>query len=326
MSDSDEAGADQPSDTAIAEAANWVARLRSDQRTAETETRFRAWLALTAENVTAFETVTDAWDLAAGVLPKNITPPRAERRFAPALASVAALAALLFFLWPDSGTAFRTGVGERRVVSLADGTRMLLNTDTRLKVRFSAERRSIILDQGEVSFEVAHDATRPFVVAAGNSQVVAIGTHFDVRWTERDLAVTLSEGRVKVIDRAPRGRAHEFDLRPGQRLENRDAAVPVLRNVNLEVAEAWRSGQVVFDALPLPQAVAEMNRYSRDRIEIRGLGADRVKVSGVFRAGASAKFARAIGDLYSLKVTQDVGHIVIEPGPEPHAPTAVEVR
>src|SRR5690606_20728867 len=133
----------------------------------------------------------------------STTRPERPRRGVPAVA--AALAASLVIalggVWwlTEVRGAYATRPGEQKVATLKDGSRIALNTDTRLDVRFDAGRRRIRLDRGEAMFEVAHDADRPFVVVAGDTRVQALGTVFIVRRTGDDVVVTLVKGRVAVV-------------------------------------------------------------------------------------------------------------------------------
>src|SRR5262249_47175706 len=97
-----------------------------------------------------------------------------------------------------NGGRYSTPVGGIDNVALADGSRMTLNTDTRIRVALTETERRIELDKGEGFFEVAKDPSRPFVVYAGNKRVVAVGTKFSVRRENDDVEVIVTEGRVRL--------------------------------------------------------------------------------------------------------------------------------
>ncbi len=149
---------------------------------------------------------------------ESATPTRVRWVLAAALAT--AVAGLVIFQpWRDVQV-YATGVGKRQVVVLRDGTRMSLNTGTRVKAELTSTQRTVLVDGGEALFEVAKDAQRPFVVRAAGSEVVALGTVFSVRLTpdgaqgDNMLAVTLIEGTVTVRS-LPRAAVHEGEpLRP----------------------------------------------------------------------------------------------------------------
>lgn len=290
----------------IVEASIWVARLQSDTRGPETERDFRAWLDASAANRAAFELTSETWDLAGGA---RIADRRPARRIRKPLA-MALAAGLLAGIGVGGWYAQRpapivTAVGEQRSLRLADGSVVTLNTATALTASFDDDRRLVRLDRGEASFEVAKDSLRPFIVEAGGTRVVAVGTVFDVRYVDGGLSVTLAQGKVRVVGRSVPGAAPaEIEMNPGQRLRMATPdARPTLRAVNLQTARAWRAGQVVFGDTLLGEAVAEMNRYSDRPIVIDDPAVARLRISGAFRATDSAQFARAVSDIYGLALT-----------------------
>src|SRR5262249_40880821 len=115
-------------------------------------------------------------------------------------AALAAIVLGIFLYQQNAGVA--TGVGEQRMLALDDGTHVILNTDTRVRVDYERDARRIELDKGEALFEVAHDAARPFFVTAGDRRIQALGTSFAVRRDESQVAVTLVDGKVTVASLA----------------------------------------------------------------------------------------------------------------------------
>lgn len=316
-----------PSSVVRAEAAAWVARLHGSGRSRSLEAGLRLWLKADAAHARAFEIATEAWELGAGARGAAVTrmaaqgvEPAVPRQwgYGHAMAAVALFAVLGMTLfagvWRDRFIV--TAVGEQRVLTLADGSRIMLNTATRLAVRDEEAGRYVDLDQGEALFDVAHDPSRPFVVSAGGRQIVALGTSFVVRSQERQLTVTLMEGRVAVKP-ASGGAAGQSEmlLSPGQRVtfEERDAP-RVDKPVPEEVA-AWRRGEVVLDRVRLRDAADEMNRYSRIKLQIVDPATGDMPVSGVFRAGDTQRFAKAVGEIYHLDVERRGEQILISGAP-----------
>lgn len=322
-----------PSAAACAEAAAWIARLHGEERSAKVETGFQRWLAADAEHRAAFEMANDVWT---GVerLPKNTAPATIARRMrlvaAPRmLAGCAALLVLLagaLYYARDPGLATR--VGEQRTLSLEDGTRVSLNTASRIHVRFDRAVRRIELDQGEAFFEVAKHADWPFVVTAGPRQVVARGTAFLVRREDDRTAVTLVEGKVTIapageaIATAPPAPAAAKDdtadhvtLSPGERITFSARTAPRRDQPSLAGITAWQRGQVVLDHTPLADAAAEMNRYSDTELKIEDADVRRAEVTGIFRTGDSAYFAQAVAETYHLRVAKQGRSIVLSGTP-----------
>jgi transmembrane sensor len=241
--------------------------------------------------------------------------------------ALAGVVALILALRLPGATAYRTAVGEQRLIVLEDGSHMLLNTDTRLRVDFRAAQRTVEVSTGEVFFEVAKDAQRPFVVRVAGSEVVAVGTAFSVRYAPtgrlpQELAVTLVEGHVKVRS----ARSSDADaLAPtesvlmdaGERLVldrvKRQASVNVVAAVdrpNVEQVLAWKVREASFNDTPLADAVAEMNRYNRTKIVlVNGLATSDLRVSGMYRVDDIAGFAHAVATLHNLALDDTDGRV-----------------
>jgi transmembrane sensor len=329
-----------PSAAACADAAAWIARLHGEARTPNVEAGFQHWLAASAEHRAAFEMANDIW---VGVerLPKSPALPAARRSqidFASARVLAACAALLLLFLgggfyWWDPGLATRAG--EQRTLSLEDGTRVSLNTASRIHVSYTRDLRRVELDEGEAVFEVAKHADWPFVVIAGGQQVVARGTTFVVRRDDERIAVTLVEGKVTVVPAGEEVAAaaapapqpstsrpvstddakDHFTLSPGQRVTFAGHAAPKFDQPSVEGVTAWQRGQVVLDHTPLADAVAEMNRYSEIKLKIEDPAARRAEVTGIFRTGDSEYFAQAVSETYHLRVASRGREIMLSGTP-----------
>ncbi len=314
----------------LAEAGVWVARLHGDERGPQTEAGFRQWLSAHPLNGQAFELATEVWEDAQElrrVVPFAYEAPAKARRrvLIPALlaAAVAAVAVVAHW-WPRD---IQTGVGEQRLLTLEDGSRIYLNTATRVAVRYSRDRRDIELKTGEALFDVARDTARPFVVQAGDQRVTALGTSFAVRHDPRRTAVVLVTGKVAVEARqdSPSRRDAPPDtavtLQPGQRLTIVDHQPGKLDTPVLDSAIAWRRGQVVLKDTPLSEAIDEMNRYSASRLEVEDPEAARLRVDGLFQAGDSASFARVVALTYGLTVMERTDRILLQGKPMPVSDT-----
>ena len=292
----------------LAEAGVWIARLHGDERDRDLEDAVRQWLQASALNARAFELATEVWDDAANLrrlLPLSISRPARRRSVSLAMAAtlvmaLAAVAALALYLYPDG---VRTGVGEQRMLTLNDGTRVYLNTATHIYIHYDRHSRRVELESGEALFEVAKATDRPFTVTSGDGQVAALGTSFVVRRDDERLAVTLVEGKVTVNQ--------TFTLTPGERLTLAPGEAARLDMPSLEKATAWRRGQVILDDTPLVAAVAEMNRYSPIQLVIGQPEAGGLLISGLFQAGDSASFARAVAATYGLTAVNKGDRIVL---------------
>jgi transmembrane sensor len=333
-----------PSASVRAQAAAWVARLHGPNRTQEVEAGLRRWLAESAEHAAAFELLTDTWEKSARLnrRPMEHTPRRGLAGFTISV-SKAALAAAVVAAITVIGTvlylrtdAVVTAVGEQRTLALEDGTRMYLNTNTRAVVRYTPEQREIELQQGEALFEVAKNPRWPFIVRSGDRQVRALGTVFLVRREDRNLAVTLMEGKVAVSSvnaraadaparatervEPPASAGEVVMLAPGQRLTFATSEPATIDRPRLDRVTAWQRGQVAFDDTPLVDAVKEMNRYSVARLIIEDPSVAHIRISGIFRAGDSANFAGALARTYGLHVDHEAREITLSgPGAQSSA-------
>lgn len=299
---------------AEAEAAEWFERLRRPAVTTRALRDFHAWKR-SEVNAAAFRRVEAGWRAtgalvgdpevqaaAREVLARR--PLRRRRDWRQILAPVAAGGALglvLLGAWVDRALipAYRTGVGEQRLVVLEDGSRVRLNTDSAVRVAYWGDARRVFLRRGQAFFEVAHDPARPFRVDAGEAEVRALGTRFDVRREAGGVAVTLLDGRVRVED----DRGEAADLEPRQQLRVTDAGLGRVRPAAPEAA-SWTTGRLVFHDAPLAAAIDEANRYSARKVEL--VGAPRLAaepVSGVFDAGDVEAFAAAVAEAYGLRRT-----------------------
>jgi len=215
-------------------------------------------------------------------------PAAARRRWLLAGLAGAAAAGVLAFVaparWlaaPDYQVRAETGRGERRTVPLPDGSMLTLNTDTAVEARFYGPRREVALLRGEALFEVSHAPDRPFVVDAGSGSVTVTGTRFDVRRHADAFSVTVAEGSVRV-DSGPWWRRSSAALSAGASARAASAGGIAVARADVDAVLAWREGKLVFDATPLPQAVAEINRYLAQPAVVADPAAGRLRVSGIF--------------------------------------------
>lgn len=239
--------------------------------------------------------------------------PRARRglsgwRVAGALAIPAIALAAIVVTVLLSGTpaqAYETAHGVQRTWQLADGTTLRLNTDSAVEVRFSDSERVVDLSRGQAFFKVADNAHRRFRVIAGQAEVVAVGTQFDVYRHGQTIQVTVLSGRVAIFSghtpppsdgaALPAGALY---LVAGQQVQIVRGAIEAPSRVDLHQAESWLRGQIAFEQLPLGEVVAEFNRYGPLPIEIDDPSLRALRVSGVFDDRDSASFlafVRALG-------------------------------
>ena len=254
---------------------------------------------------------------------------REEGHSHPALRWAAALAASVILAaslggWFMLGRAeqFQTKVGEQHSVVLADGSRVTLNTASKIEVRLRAGHRDVKLLQGEALFEIAHDAQRPFDVYAGNVVVRAVGTRFDIDRRATRTTVTVVEGRVAMIAAgSATGTLPVLSARDRVIVDSAGHGA-VEHNVNLAETTAWTQHQLVFHHRPLGEIADEFNRYNVGRIEIRSASLRKQEVTGTFRSNEVASFMAVLAGVPGAHVIEDGsgGYIVTSDGSEGLAP------
>lgn len=289
--------------------------------------RFRAWRRV-PENAAAFDKVKRGWESAGGLaerpaivaateaaLAKYPIKPEApgqvgpSRRFVLAplaigLATIAVAGGGIFAAYRAQEPSFSTSVGGQQLQVLPDGSRVRLNTDTKVRIAFQADERRVVLEHGQAFFEVAHDPNRPFVVEADGARVRALGTKFDVRHDTAAVRVTLVQGRVQV--RAGDGR--ETVLSPGEAVVADRNGLSRPSAADVGAVAGWTSGRLTFSGVPLRDAVAEVNRYSDRKVVLDAPEAVAGElISGQFVTGDIENFVAGARSLYGLKVTSETG-------------------
>jgi transmembrane sensor len=337
-------------DTVGEAAVAWVVRLASDQRTRADEEAFRAWMEADPTHPQAFADCSALWDgveILAGsedgrrALRQLRAPARGlshvTRRTAVFGASgvAAAAAGLAAFVLLGGEQTLRTAPGEQKRFRLADGTGVLLNTDSRLRVSLSRSERRLFLDRGQAFFQVAKDRSRPFRVFAGRNEVRALGTAFEVRHMGDDVLVTLEEGRVAIYrdGRSAGGSpgwgrarvAHDHTaatpaqlqpavvLAPGEQALLTEVLPVSVRQVDLRTIQAWRYGRMILDDAALGATVADLNRYGGVQIILADPKLAAIRVSGVFQTGRPDDFVEAVTSAFPVDIaSQDENTIVLK--------------
>ena len=173
-----------------------------------------------------------------------------------------------------------TFVGERRDVSLTDGSLIQVNAASELQVDYSRSARNVRLVRGEAVFTVAHDVSRPFQVRVGNAVVRAVGTAFNVDKHDSRTSVAVLEGRVQITSAG-----RQTVVSAGEIAEiGADGHLEQAKKGDVDSAVAWRDGSLVFQDETLAEIAEEFNRYNRvPRLIIEGEAPRRMTFSGSFR-------------------------------------------
>ena len=247
-------------------------------------------------------------------------------RTALAVTAVLMLALTLSWFRTQTPRQIGTAIGEQRSVLLEDGSRVALNTASRIEVDLRKERRFVRLIAGEVLFEVAHDATRPFEMHVGDAVLRDVGTQFNVDMRPSGTTVTVLEGQVAVDCRASRvdldAELHSSGRRATQGvvlLAARDRMVISRSGIGLPQHDidpaatiAWTQRQLIFEHRPLTEVAEEFNRYNVDRIELDSVELQRQEVTGVFQAQDPTSLILFLSKIPGVEIREgaDGAHIV----------------
>jgi transmembrane sensor len=234
------------------------------------------------------------------------------------VAMAAALTLLLgggaWLRWHDQKTqqSYVTAVGGMQEVRLSDGTRLELNTNTRVHASVTATGRSVTLDAGEAYFDVVHDARRPFVVYVGNRRITDLGTKFSVFRNGDDVRVTVQEGRVRVdIVGASAPRAPVV-ADGGHEVMTNGSETLVLAKPDADIVNdlSWRRGMLVFKQQNLAEVAEAFNRYNSRQIFVEG-NARKIRIGGSFKADNVDVFVLLLHRGFGLSVNDQGNRIVV---------------
>lgn len=307
-------------------ATRWVARMDAGPLDPAAQAELDHWVAQDPRHEGALFRATVAWRMLdrASVLAAPVEPApafasdsdvelleerRKPRRFLWAGGAIAASLALAVVGWqaqspeaPATAQRVQTALGEIRQVALTDGSRASVNSGSLIEVDYTPAERAVRLENGEAWFEVAKDKSRPFVVAAGDVRVRAVGTAFSVQRVTGGADIRVTEGTVEVwsvghetMRRPVRAGARAFVAELG------GPQSPVEDALGIDRKLAWRQGALKFEGDTLGAAAAEFNRYNRIKLEIDpGLSDERVV--GRFRIDEPDAFARAASIMFDARV------------------------
>lgn len=342
------------------EAAGWLIELQTGEADGPARERFAGWLRCSPEHVRSYIELLTCWEdasrydeLRAIDIDALIAAARSEpnvislvdaafgdpapgsaghlvsasrvwlgkHRKAAAAAAVAFLVVAGLFVWLLP-TQYATGVGERRTVTLADGTSVELDADSRIRVRFSRYERRVTLLEGQAFFRVAKNPERPFEVVSGRTRIRDLGTQFDVNRSASRTIVTVVEGRVSVSyrHRSPAEAAQippsmrPIEVGAGQEVVMAADLIPRLEPANLTAATAWTRNELIFDSAPLPQVAMQFNRLNARQLVIEGARLRSFHVSGVFPALDPTSLPRFLTFLRAqpgIRVTETGNRIIV---------------
>jgi transmembrane sensor len=208
---------------------------------------------------------------------------------------------------------YKSNVGETRTIILPDGSSVLLGGGSKVQVRFSDDKRTIALAQGQALFKVAKDPHRPFFVESGSGQIMAKGTEFDVKRSLQNMTVTLIHGVVVVNSRkSPDGSS--VILNPGMQVDLTDGGqMDRAKFVDVNRVMDWRHGLLKFEDASLASVVFDLNRYSKRMIVINDRDLEEKKITGSVKVDAIDDWLAGLSQAIDVSVDySDEGRIGLD--------------
>ena len=349
--------------TVAEEAAQWLILLDRDERPSAADlANLREWLKRSAAHREELNTLAEIWGKM-NVL-TELAVPLGRPKFG--TSAITGIAYLLFQRWTfatlgfsvlaivamsvliigrptslfETNGYYSTAVGQQVTTTLADGSTIILNTNTQVKVEYNESTRSVQLLQGEAYFTVAHVEDMPFRVYAGGGRIQAVGTAFTVRIKGDDVDVTVTEGKVELASVNQRPQANEAGVQGGSIAATYDETAQdigtlsagqigtILRDWATEVDFAssiqeieapdiqrrlsWREGLLTFSGEPLEVVVDEISRYTTVKIEIADPDVRSIRIGGRFPVGETTAMLRSLEENFGLRVTRiDQDHVLL---------------
>lgn len=321
-------GAQNDIDAAI----DWLVRLQGPSVTDGDWMAFDAWLSSSADKAEAYDKVL-AFDQEFGLLTRSIEPAqtgvvipfRSSRPSGPsrrvalwsaggALAAAFVAGAVLVPMYGPGAareTVYSTGIGERKTIALEDGTRIDLNAASRITVRFERGERHVAMGDAQAYFDVAKDPKRPFFIDAGDTQVRVVGTAFDVRRRDGEVAVAVQRGLVEVRPTTDHSAA-PYRLKPGMGLSHVEGqAGAQVASVATDEIIGWREGRLIYRDQPLSAIAADMNRLFDRPVKLGDARAASMRLSGVLIVDRQDAMVGRLSNLLPVQATTTSEAVVI---------------
>ncbi|MNR82267.1 fec operon regulator FecR [compost metagenome] len=294
-------------------AVEWLVALQSGDVSREA---LQAWLAQHPDHARAWQRIESvnhklrgvASPLTTALAHATLTAPRSNKR----REAIKTLAAFFFvgataymaeeqLPWRIWTADERSAVGERRSIVLADGTELILNTDSTVNVRFNQHERRVLLLSGEIMITTAQDgqiAPRPFVVETAQGELQPIGTRFVVRQQTESSRLDVFAGAVEIRLRDAGGRKRVLHAGERAQFTSTEIADPVAL---LSDDGAWTEGMIVASGMRLQDFLAELSRYRRGRVSCDPAIAD-LRVSGTYPLTDTDLVLTALGTTLPVEI------------------------
>ncbi|OZI71417.1 FecR domain-containing protein [Bordetella genomosp. 12] len=297
----------------LSHAAQWYATLQAEDASDADRHAWRAWLEASAKHALAWrhiEQISQKFDplRTQGGRQAALTSTRIVRQAASGRRRAMGLIVTGIGLgiigwssgrnwWAANMADYHTSVGQQRELTLPDGTRIWLNTDSAVNVHYDDTSRSLTLVAGEILIQTAPDARgRPFFVNTSSGRLQALGTRFTVHLLDKQVQVDVFEGAVQILTAA--GAERRVDAGQQARFGNESISPP---GEAAQARQAWSRGIVVADNVPLSQLIDELSRYRRGHISVAPEVAD-LRVMGTYPANDSDRALALLEQTLPLRI------------------------
>ena len=219
---------------------------------------------------------------------------------------------------------YKTAIGEHRDLTLPDGTEIVLNTNTIVRVQYTDRQRLFFLEQGELNVDVAHDEGRPLSVFAGGKVVQAVGTAFNIELNEnRQIELLVTDGKVLVEFQNAIGWAEETvdpvvmpsssrTVLEGQRLLlGQSEKVETIAPSDIEVTLSWRTGNLIFRGETLEEAIVEISRYNAVEFVFMDENLKKQRVVGLFKSDDVTGLLKTLRENFDVSYQRLDGKILL---------------
>lgn len=317
-----------------AQAEYWFSLMQDAESARRHQANFQRWLQGNTQRQAAYQQLEEMWQamdawqqhpqFSCYVQAAEHAEPRRKLRplkiLAPAALACSALLVAVLIRQPDSQS-YQTGL-HKQEVQLADGSHVVLNVQTSIKVSYSDQQRQIDFIRGQAIFSVAKDPARPFVVDFGQGSVTALGTQFEVYKQSSQTLVSLLEGQVKIKSaHSATAGAQDNEMIVVNQNEHSVPQVSVSDTHLSKVVqssqaqiEAWKQDRLVFNDTPLALALAEANRYSQSEIKLGEPALADLHISGVFPSNNNSVLLKALEKYYPVRAEKSAdGRIILLP-------------
>ena len=331
----------------LGDASDWLAKI--DRNITEQEkSALQTWLSLSAKNTKVLLDVAHLWDKMDDLSRlSDLFPQPSPSTTKKHSVWLSAMAASVFFVitlgFYQNGFNFslfgqaeqsavvamqmnyQTGVGESNTINLPDNSKIILNTNSFVQVRYTSSARIIDLQRGEIHIDVAHDKTRPLSVIAGGKVIQAVGTAFNVEVRNDLVELIVTDGKVLVASRnnalantdidemAKRLSKNSMAIAKGEKVDlplTGNAIGKIVKVDPIEVAAnlSWRQGNLIFRGESLAEAMAEISRYTEITFELADdEQLQQVQVAGMFKTGDVAGLLEVLSNNFNISYKK-VGH------------------